>query len=206
WNCLVGDVANGLAPGHGDDKVQTADISLLGSHYGVVGAASDSVGYLDVGPTLSGMPDSRPLPDHQIDFEDLVIFSINYGIVAGAPGTRPALARSAVRPMGAKTVTSSAAVADQFLVAGPTVVQAGAEFLDTLRIAAGGSTHAFSAHLTWDASIAEPLASQSLGFIEGQSGIVLSPHLGTVDAALFGAATINGQGDVAYVRFRALKS
>jgi hypothetical protein len=204
---LLGDVSNGSVAGTGDDRVQTADISLLGSHYGALGAASDAVGYLDVGPTVTGLPDSRPLPDHQIDFEDLVIFSINYGTVAGPPGPRPALLASAVRPALAKATTSVGP--DQFLVVGPTHVEAGAEIIDTLRIAAsGGGTHAFSARLTWDGTVVEPVATQTLGFIEGQGGVVLSPRPGTVDAALLGVASsgISGEGDVAYVRFRALKS
>jgi hypothetical protein len=204
---LLGDVSNGSVAGTGDDRVLTADISLLGAHYGAVGAASDAVGYLDVGPTLTGMPNSRPVPDHQIDFEDLVIFSINYGTVATPPpGPRPALAARAVRPARAKTTTSAAA--DQFSVVGPSLVQAGAEVTDTLRMASGGGTHAFSARLTWDASVVEPVATQTLGFIEAQGGVVLSPRPGTVDAALLGVAMsgISGEGDVAYVRFRVLKS
>ena len=204
---LLGDVSNGLAPGTGDDRVQTADISLLGSHYGVVGEASDAVGYLDVGPTLSGLPDSPPVPDHQIDFEDLVIFSINYGTVASPPESRPSLARaSAVKATRGKAAAS--AIADRFTVSGPSHVEAGTEFTDTLSIVSGGGTHAFSARLAWDAAVVEPIATQSLGFIEAQRGIVLSARPGTVDAALLGTASsgISGQGDVATVRFRALRS
>jgi hypothetical protein len=114
------------------------------------------------------------------------------------------LLRAAAR---SKTAAASAG-ADQFSVAGPLRVEAGAEITDTLRVAAGGDMHAFSAHLAWDATVVEPVATQGLGFVESQGGVVLSPKPGTVDAALLGVSSsgISGTGDVAIVRFRALKS
>ncbi|HEV8480956.1 MAG TPA: putative Ig domain-containing protein [Candidatus Eisenbacteria bacterium] len=202
---LLGDVSNGLRAGTGDDQVGTADVSLLGFHYGVIGAASDSVGYLDVGPTLSGLPDSRPLPDHQIDFEDLVIFSIAYGNVASPPGPAP------LRPARAAIATAKSPAilgANEFGVFGPSSVEAGSEIADTLRVSAGGGMHAFSARLVWDATVVEPLAVQTLGFLEAQGGVVLSSRPGTVDGALLGVSGngVSGDGDVAVIRFRALKS
>jgi len=45
----------------GDGRVDTADISLLGAHYGLTGPASIPFAYLDVGPTTNGGPSGRPV-------------------------------------------------------------------------------------------------------------------------------------------------
>src|SRR5436309_10601921 len=58
-------------------------------------------GYLDVGPTADGTPNGRPLPDHQVDFEDLLVFAGSYGVVAGPPASAIQLAaRSEERRVG----------------------------------------------------------------------------------------------------------
>ena len=202
---LLGDVTDGITAGAGNNNVWTEDISLLGAHYGITGpAAVNPVGYLDVGPTLSGMPDSRPLPDHQIDFEDLFIFAANYGAAAGSPApTRPARAAGAAR-----ATAPLLAAAERFTVVGPQQVEAGTEVTASLGLSAGGRMQAFSARLAWDATVVEPVGFEPSGFIEAQGGIVLSPRPGTVDAALLGlgASGISGEGEVARVRFRALRS
>jgi flagellar hook capping protein FlgD len=93
-------------------------------------------------------------------------------------------------------------------VFGPLSVASGEEIADTLRVSAGGGMHAFSARLSWDATVVEPIAVQTLGFIEAQGGVVLSSHPGIVDGALLGVSGngMSGDGDVAVIRFRALKS
>src|SRR5262249_46295326 len=76
----LGDVSDGVTAGQGDNVVNTADISLLGAHYGLTGAAVAPYAYLDVGPTTDFSPDSRPTTDNVIDFEDLILFSIGYQV------------------------------------------------------------------------------------------------------------------------------
>jgi hypothetical protein len=205
---LLGDVSNGIVAGTGDNSVGTADISLLGACYGRAGApAVDPVGYLDVGPTLSGMPDSPPLPDHRIDLEDLFIFSVNYGTSAGSPAPqRPA--RAARMARAARAASPLLMGPDRFAVVGPSSVDAGAEVTASLRLTAGGRMHAFSVQLAWDATVVEPIGVEPAGFIEAQGGVVLTPQPGTVDAALLGAGGdgITGEGEVARVRFRALRA
>ena len=53
-NYRLGDCSNGAAIGVGDNRVDLADLSLLGAHYGITGAriTADSVAFLDIGPTL----------------------------------------------------------------------------------------------------------------------------------------------------------
>src|SRR5205085_7846757 len=59
-NYYLGDVTDNAIAGSGDNKVFTGDISLLGAHYGVAGAALAGYEYLDVGPTMDHSPNTRP--------------------------------------------------------------------------------------------------------------------------------------------------
>ncbi|MCA9751143.1 MAG: T9SS type A sorting domain-containing protein, partial [Gemmatimonadetes bacterium] len=87
-NYHLGDVTDGSTNGHGDNGVGFLDVSLLGANYGITLGVSDPLGYLDVGPTsdfsVNGLPDT----DNQVQFEDLMMFAINYGLVS-APARAP---------------------------------------------------------------------------------------------------------------------
>ena len=74
----LGDVSDGVTPGQGNNSVSTADLSLLGSHYGVSGAGLAGFEYLDVGPTTDNTTNGRPTTDLKTNFEDLVMFALNY--------------------------------------------------------------------------------------------------------------------------------
>ncbi|HVP71379.1 MAG TPA: FlgD immunoglobulin-like domain containing protein, partial [Gemmatimonadaceae bacterium] len=191
---FLGDVSDGLTQGHGNNRVLSEDVSLLGAHYGITGAGLvNPVGYLDVGPTADGTPHSRPLPDHQLDFEDLVIFAQNYAV----PTTPGAIAHRA-----------GSGGSERFTVSAPSLVEAGQEFDVPLTLSGAGSLQGFSARLAWDPAVVVPEQMHSLGFIEGQGGVVLSGSPGMIDAALLGtrASGIAGDGEVARVHFRALRA
>ena len=193
----LGDVANGLTPGMGDARVRTDDVSLLGAHYGIEDAeiTARHVEYLDVGPTTDGQPTSRPMPDDRIDFEDLMIFSANYGVVFGAAAARPA----GDEPASAR---------DEFVVSAPSLVEPGQAVTADLRLRGAGHIQGFSARLAWDASVVQPLGMRSSGLLEARDGIVLSPRPGTVDGALLGRRErgITADGVVAMVDFRVLRA
>src|SRR5439155_3341470 len=74
----LGDVSDGVTQGQGDNTVNTADASLLGAYYGASGAGLAGVEYLDVGPTTDFSTDARPTVDSIVDFEDLVMLSLNF--------------------------------------------------------------------------------------------------------------------------------
>lgn len=78
----LGDVSNGTTPGQGDNAVLLPDISLLGAHYGSTLGPSDPYSYLDVGPTDDHSVDGLPTTDDRIDFEDIILFAINYAQVS----------------------------------------------------------------------------------------------------------------------------
>jgi len=194
----LGDVSNGITAGQGNNRVGTEDVSLLGSNYGIGDAeiTARHVEYLDVGPTTDGLSTSRPKPDDQINFEDLMIFATNFGTVSG-----PALVTSAA---GAQPV----AARDEFIVLAPSQVAPGQAVTATLRLRGAGRIQGFSAQLGWNASVVRPLAMQSSQFIEAQGGVVFSPRPGTVDAALLGARSqgMVGDGVVATVTFEVLRA
>jgi hypothetical protein len=81
-NYHLGDVTNGFVAGTGNNLVDTADISLLGANYGIFGAPVAAVAYLDVGPTTDFSVNARPTTDDRVNFEDLIMFAINYGTVS----------------------------------------------------------------------------------------------------------------------------
>src|SRR5205814_1822536 len=77
-NYHLGDVSDGVTPGQGDNSISTPDVSLFGAHYGASGAGLAGFEYLDVGPTTTSTTDGRPTPDASLDFEDLVLYAINF--------------------------------------------------------------------------------------------------------------------------------
>ena len=150
-NYHLGDVSDGITRGTGDNKVRLEDVSLLGAHYGISGATlvTDNVAYLDVGPTLDGQPTSRPTTDDILDFEDLIVFSLNLRVVS-AP-------QAVVQP-APPAPPVSAKVQDSFELEAPSLVAPGDDVVATLHLAGAGSMQCFSAELAWDAAVVQPVA------------------------------------------------
>jgi len=185
----LGDVSNGSSPGAGDNRVNLLDISLLGSVYGRVLAHGDAYNYLDVGPTTDLSVNGRPVTDYHVNFEDLVMFGLNFNQVS-AP---------------ASAVAGTAAARDELELVSPASVEAGAEFSVRLLLHGTGAVHALSTTLDWDPAVAELLGLEPGGALAGDAGVALSPSPGVVDVAVLGAEVpgLTGDADVAAVRFRA---
>ncbi len=77
WLGDVANVANNWVP---DGFVTGADINKLGTLYG--GAPSGDELKCDVGPTDDHSRVGIPTPDDMLNFEDLMIFAMNYGVVS----------------------------------------------------------------------------------------------------------------------------
>jgi hypothetical protein len=191
-NYHLGDVSDGITTGQGDNLVSTEDISLLGSSYGIALGALDPVGYLDVGPTTDLSVGARPTTDNVINFEDLVLFAINYG-VASAP-------QAALAPV---TATGRA---NALVLRAPEHVAAGGEIELELTASGNGLVQALSVGLSWDPAVVAPAGFTSGAMIDEQNGVVLSAKPGTLDAALLGRgrAGLAGEGTIARMRFRVL--
>jgi hypothetical protein len=188
----VGDVSNGATPGAGDNLVNLLDISLLGSVYGRVLSHGDAYNYLDVGPTTDASVNGRPVTDYRVNFEDLVMFGLNFNQVS-AP---------------ANLVTGTSAARDELELVTPASVEAGAEFSVRVLFHGTGAVHALSTTLGWDPSVAEPLGVAPGAALANDVGVALSPSPGMVDVAVLGAAApgLTGDLDLAAVRFRALRA
>jgi hypothetical protein len=189
-NYHLGDVSDGVTACQGNNQVTTADISLLGAHYGAVLADPDAFGCLDVGPTTDNSVNGRPTTDNRVQFEDLILFAINYGQVS-AP------------QMSAGAVASDR---DEIGIDAPATVAAGQTFTATVQFKGAGDIQGLSAKLGWDRSVVEPVSVQAGELMTRQNGVVLSSEPGDVDAALLGVRELGmaGEGALATVTFRAL--
>jgi hypothetical protein len=191
-NYLLGDVTDGVTECSGDNAVNTVDVSLLGSHYGQALTGGESWACLDVGPTQGGSVNGRPLTDRVLQFEDLVMFALNFG----ATGI----------PAGPAHATRAAAEVDRLTIDAPSRVAAGETFDVTLRMDGAGGVQALSAGLAWNVGIAEPVGVKAGALLESQGGVLFSPGPGRMDAALLGARRqgLAGEGAIAVWTFRAL--
>ncbi len=183
-NYHLGDFSDGDTPGTGNNLVSTEDISALGDAYGTAEGNAYYRNYLDIGRTTDNSTNGRPTTDNRVQFEDLIILAINYGMVS--------------KPMPTPRGADRNAVA---LQVGPSAD--GIEAAVTL--SSTGAVQGVSLPLIWNAAVVEPIATRGGEMVNRQSGhaLVLSPAPGTVDAAVFGA-TFSGTGDLAVVTFRVI--
>jgi FlgD Ig-like domain len=191
----LGDVSDGVTAGQGDATVNTADASLLGAHYGATGASLSGFEYLDVGPTTNNTTNGRPTPDGAVNFEDLILFSLNYAPKVSGPaaGIRPAAA---------------AALGEAIEFRAPAVVEEGESFEVPVTLTAGGRLQGLSVAFDWDHSVVEIEGVTPGTFVASQGGVVMSSGAGRVDAAMLGlgAQGLAGEGTLATVRFRVIGS
>jgi hypothetical protein len=151
-----------------------------------------------VGPTTDFSTTGRPTTDGQLEFEDLLVFALDYGVTGGGG------AIVAAKPLAARPAL---AARDEILVDAPELVRAGETFTVTLRMRGAGGLRGVSVPLAWDAAVAAPKQMTSGGFLEGQTGVVMSPKAGAVDGVLLGkrADGIAGDGVLATFTFTALR-
>jgi YVTN family beta-propeller protein len=186
----LGDVTNGVVRGAGDGTVTLADVSLLGAHYSARVAPGDSVAYLDVGPTTTGGVDGRPLTDGKLNFEDMMIFAINFEAVSPAP-------QAAAEPVAVRD--------DAFWLEAPEQVVAGGTCRVRVMGRGSGAMQGFSLQLGWDAKVVEWVGVEPAPMVPGQGGVVFGTPAGGVDGALLGAGRgLVGEGEVATAVFRAV--
>jgi hypothetical protein len=177
-NYFLGDVSDGFTAGTGNNQVFTEDISLLGTHYGITGAAVSAYSYLDVGPTTNHHANGRPTPDDIIGFEDLVIFALNYNLVSKPTVELPAAASDALT-LGVQGLEAQ------------------------LQIQGTGRVQAISTQLRWNPAVVEPVSFRAGDLLTQQGGVAFSAAPGSVDLALLGAGRgIRGEGPLATVSFR----
>ncbi len=187
-NYHLGDVHDGTTAGSGDNLVSTSDISHLGANYGITVAYGGALNYLDVGPTTDYSVDARPTTDNKVQFEDLMMFAINYGQVSKMFGhPAPAAANALVLDINAPDEQGD-------------VLEA------AITMSGDGQIQGLSVPLVWNSAAVQPVGMNPGDLLADQGGLnlVASPEPGTVDAALFGIRNegISGNGLLATVRFK----
>ncbi|MFH1681448.1 MAG: right-handed parallel beta-helix repeat-containing protein [Candidatus Eisenbacteria bacterium] len=194
-NYWLGDVDASSGPGGGDydGDVDFDDISVLSAAYWMA-PPTPPHNECDVGRTDTGSPFGIPVPDDLVNFEDLMVFALNFNVVTPAMKSSVALAGDAE--------------------AGPPVLrllegEAPAEGEIGLRLVLGGNESTVkgaSVVLRYDPERAEyaglvPSAALASG---GVLTFARESAPGTVefDWAVLGAGrTVQGTGDLALVRF-----
>jgi len=79
-NYWLGDVATGTT-GDYDGLVAVADVTKLGAAYGLTIPTDGQYFQVDVGPTDDMSRVGIPTTDSTVDFEDLMVFAMNFGVV-----------------------------------------------------------------------------------------------------------------------------
>jgi hypothetical protein len=201
-NYLLGDVSDGTTLCQGDNRVGVADLTFLGAHYGAsLSGPADPLACLDVGPTSDFSTHGRPVPDGVLDFEDLIMFGLNFSNAA-----QPAMVAGLNGLTAASTAPVPVAAAANALTVSPFALPGvGETFEVSLHATAAGDVHGLSIELGFDSAVVEQVgvAPGTLLAQQAAPAFTLSPQAGRVDIALLGAATgLAGEGELARVRFR----
>jgi hypothetical protein len=185
-NYHLGDVSTGFVTCAGNNKVFTEDISFLGANYAILLGVSDPLACLDVGPTTTNFVDGRPLTDNRVQFEDLILFAINYNEVSK---TLPVLVPAS---------------RDELTLLVPAASERGDEFAARVWATGSGRIQGLSIQLAWNPAAVEPVGVEPGEWLNSLGGVAFSSGPGGVDAALLGSRTVGlaGEGAVAQVRFR----
>jgi hypothetical protein len=185
-------VTDGVTPGTGNNLTDSADISALGDSYNVDSLDGLYVNYLDVGPTTDFSPDGRPTTDNIIEFEDLMMFSLNYNAVGKGQPLQAAKSQNILTLMT------------------PTLTAPGTTVEVPLWMQGDGQIHGISTPLTWDPSVVSPVGYAAGAFLgeQGSPALCLEAEPGFVDIAVFGttATGLTGEGVAATITFEVLSS
>jgi parallel beta-helix repeat protein len=195
-NYWLGDVADGWSGWGYDGLIDDGDILQLSGVYWQ-GSPSGNAAECDVGPTVH--PDwhrlGLPLPDDMVEFEDAMIFAMNYGVVA--PRVVPFLPEPYDPAPLALALGAGEVRSDDVVVA--------------LRLEGNSSeVKGLSASLSYDPNELEFVSARLSDDMVSPLGEMFFMHRadGTgveLDAVVLGTGvTIGGSGDVAVLTFHAL--
>jgi hypothetical protein len=192
----LGDVANSTDQSSGDGAIDQADLAIWSNSYwsGVPGFAGGLTNYkakFDIGPTTDGTPFSLPVPDTKIEFEDLVIFSISYGLSASN-----ALPKGGTDP-GSLSLAIGDAVEFGNEIRIPVRMHAGTDDVRALKLRFDGIEGKF---LGIEKGTLLQEREESIPVFALQNGSALA-----VDLAVMGADAkpLDGSGDLVWLRFDA---
>ena len=192
-NYWLGDVVTDATWGTYDGFVGDFDIDKLGGTYFESGLAWPD-NQCDVGPTFDTSRLEIPLPDDFVGFEDLMIFAMNYGVVA--PKAIPFFGEQEIWPALALALEERSAGAEIEIAVN---LKGNADEVKGLSAVVEydpAELEFVRARLSGD--MISPLGPVFFWFEPLESGV-------QVDVAVLGTdVTIGGSGDVAYLTFRTL--
>lgn len=167
----------------GDNRVDGFDAQLYRSMYGTSVPLGDPRACMDIGPTIDGTPLTRPSTDGRIDFEDAVIFSLNYAAVSSPflppPGT----------PADRLTLSTTDATSD--------------EIVARLHYDGSGAVRALGFELKYDGDELEVLRVERGELLDGGRGdfMLASRAANMAICRLDAGPGISGSGELARVVF-----
>jgi hypothetical protein len=177
----------------GNNSVGGPDVSRLGNTYGKSHGQTGYFNDCDAGPTTDYSVDARPTTDNVINFEDLMVFAMNYSVVGDAGASMVAQAERA------RLVLSAPA----------TALKPGGEFVAHLALE-GNTASVQGLHAEIACAGLELVAVTWGDWLVGQPVEVFQAQLEipggiALDAAALGqGVTLSGSGEVAQLRFRVL--
>jgi hypothetical protein len=189
-NYHLGDIASG---GY-DNNVKTDDMSELSSAYGSTDGGAGWNNEADVGPTTDFSTNGRPTTDDRIDFDDLLMFAINFGI-EGLPfqGDRPvamALEETPELALHVESLTSRELVA-RLILEGNTMAVKGIHGVVTF-----DESHLDLLEVTEGVLLSDQVEPVFFKDLEAENGRVVDMAVLGVDKAF------RGSGEVAVLKFR----
>jgi len=199
-NYHLGDVSDGFTLGHGNNRVSIEDITLLGAHYGIVISPTCDAAwnYLDVGPTSDTSVNGRPLTDNRVNFEDLIIFAINYETVHKNGTGFVSLGSSGIGPAGLDIGSLVRRARSGQVIEIPIALRGESRDVQGIHTVLSYDPAMFA----YESSDVAPALAGTEHFFRGE------PAGGSVElslALLGNGAALSGEGAVLTVRLRALR-
>jgi hypothetical protein len=193
-NYWLGDVAGVMGVWGYNGLVNDADIDKLGGTYAATSPTGNAA-ECDVGPTDDTTATGIPLPDDFVEFEDLLIFAMNYSVVS--PRAVPFLPGQSTRAL-ALELNAGEPGEDGTVEVGLRLV-GNADQVKGLKAVVAfdpGELEFVEARLS--SAMYSPLAPVFFWYGSGEGSV-------QVDLAVLGAGvTVGGSGEVAVLTFRAL--
>lgn len=198
-NYHLGDTVPAAVPG--DNDVATADITVLSVAWGFFDGEAGYNANCDIGPTANYSPLTLPTTDNAINFEDLMVFGMNFGEVRKAGG--PIASAHTLHSEQPRLVVSydrTAWESEEILIA-------------HLRLQNdAGWVKGVQADFSYDPASLELITTAPGELLDNQSALTFCDKIVSADGVTIAAAALGtdalfvGSGELATVRFRVLRS
>ncbi len=190
-NYWLGDVTGS------DGLVWVGDISTLSATYWQTEGGGSWDNSCDVGPTDDFSRTGLPLPDDVVDFEDLIIFAMNYGVVGPAGKRTPQVILAGKTEAASPTLRLEGSLDDEGFFTASLILDGN---VDEVKGA--------SVEVLFDENTLEFVGARPSDALAGGGSFFMGDRVSRGDArvdlsALGMERTIHGSGEIAVLTFRA---